>query len=247
MSSNAPRPLPGWLKIAGSVFAVAHLGAIALLALAPPSGPWPTPFGMQSDAEGPRFASSITEGFTLPYYLSPLRMTHNYHFNSNRPAMMAAVFQVTLKDEFGQPIRTLKFPDEKANFWVRHRQSILAQNLAQDQQLPPRGTEVIPAPGQKMPTTEFWERVDNQTMRLKEMESHLVPRDRQVERPSDWSKLMGQSYLRYLCRAYKAKSAELVRVHRPAISPMVLLMPGPPGPENFVEVKSIFGEYRREN
>ena len=36
---------------------------------------------------------------------------------------------IRLKNELGE-VRTLRFPDEKANPWVRHRQEILAQNLA---------------------------------------------------------------------------------------------------------------------
>src|ERR1051325_9289805 len=82
---KSARPLPLWLKAAGSGFAVWHLLAIALLALEARSGPWfVSRIGGPSEAEGPKFAQVVTSNATLPYYLEPLRMTHNYHFNSNR-------------------------------------------------------------------------------------------------------------------------------------------------------------------
>jgi hypothetical protein len=229
------------LIIGGSVFAVAHLLAVGLYALAAQSGPWPTNFGA-SESPGPAFAGEISTKVTYPHYLSHLRMTHNYHFASNRPAPFAAYFEVQLKDNKGIVIKTLKFPDEKANFWVRHRQQILAQGLAEDQPVQ-LGTEVLGAAGGTVPVIEIWEPGEGNVLRLVKKEKNLVPRDRPVVRPSEWSKLLAQSYLRYLCKEYQADSAELIRHSRDLVMPMDLFVPRP---DAFNELQSNFGEYRRE-
>jgi hypothetical protein len=239
--TNAPRPLPMPLIVVGSVCAVGHLLAIGMLALAAPSGPWPTNFGA-SDSPGPKFASKFSEQVTVPYYFMPLRMTHNYHFNSNRPAQFAAYFEVQLKNEQGIVFKTLKFPDDKANFWVRQRESILAQGLAEDQPVQ-LGTEVIAAPGKAMPTIEIWENGKDGVLKLTQKPQNDVPRNQQVVKPSEWSKLLAQSYMRHLCREYGAHSAELIRHSRELIMPSDLYVPRP---EAFIELKSNFGEYRRE-
>jgi hypothetical protein len=242
--TNAPRPLPMPLILGGSVFAVGHLLAIGLLALAAPSGPWPMGAG-SSDSPGPQFAGAITSNFTYPHYLQHLRMTHNYHFNSNRPAPFAAYFEVHLKDDQGTVFKKLKFPDDKANFWVRHRESILAQGLAEDQPVQ-LGTEVIAAPGKAAPTIEIWDKdkKDNNVLKLTQKLQNEVPRNPPPVRPSEWSKLLAQSYMRYLCKEYGAHSAELVRHSRELIMPQDMFVPRPDG---FNELQSHFGEYRRED
>src|SRR5471030_1894037 len=106
LPTSSPRPLPLWLKIAGSVFAVGHLLIIGLYGLAADSGPWPFNTG-NSPALGPKFATLITIDATYPYYLTPLHMTHNYHFASNRPADFAVYFVAQLTNDVGD-VRTLK-------------------------------------------------------------------------------------------------------------------------------------------
>ncbi len=239
------RPLPLWMTGAGSLLAVGHLLALGLLALSAESGPWMMSNGVPSTALGPEFATRITANVTVPCYLQPLRMTHNYHFESNKPITLGIYFEVRLKDADGTVFRTLKFPEDKANFWVRHRQNILAFGLGNDQPLQRRGTEVIPAKGAKMPTAEYWDKSDVENWRLKQVEEHLLPRDQTYERPSEEAKKLAQAYMRYLCREHKAASAELIRYHRQGIPPMVLLMGAPPA-EAFAASKSHFGDYRRD-
>ena len=104
-----------------------------MLALAAPSGPWFVPkIGAPSEAEGPQFAKAVTVNFGYPGYLEPLRMTHNYHFSSNRLQAPVAYFEVNLKNELGVVVQSLKFPDDKARFVIRHRQDVLARALAND-------------------------------------------------------------------------------------------------------------------
>jgi hypothetical protein len=242
LSRNLPRPLPLWLKVAGSVVATGHLLVIGLYALAADSGPWPYNNG-PSHSPGPAFATSIVLNCTYPYYLKPLRMTHNYHFASNRSSDLAVYFEVQLKGELGE-VRTLKFPDEKANFWVRHRHDLLAQYLFPDQRLPPRGNQRLPALGKEVPKVEIWVRAEAGSIRLKQVEElDDLLRNPEVEQPTERAKLFAQSYARYLCRAHKAVSAEVIRHSRLTVMPMDLYAPRP---ELFNEMKSYFGEYRRE-
>jgi hypothetical protein len=244
LPKNSPRPLPLWLRIAGSVFAMGHLLVIGLYALAADSGPWPFNNTM-SPSPGPTFATSIVLNCTYPYYLKPLRMTHNYHFVSNRSSEVAVYLEIQLKDELGE-VRTLKFPDGKANFWVRHRQDLLAQYLFPDQRLPPRGNQRLPALGKEVPKVEIW--VENKaepgTLELKEVEDlDELLRNPNVEQPTPRAKLFAQSYGRYLCKAHNAVSAKVIRHTRLTVMPMDLFAPRP---ELFNEMKSHFGEYRRE-
>jgi len=246
LPSVPTRPLPAWLKLLASIFVLCHLSILGLLALATKSGPWPTPYG-SFQADPPMFAQSITSA-TLPVYLQPLQMTHNYHFETNKTPQVAACFEVHLKDAFGAVTKTLRFPDPKANFWVRHRQEQLASWLAADEPLQPRGSEKIAAPRQKADEVEFWDMPKEEpgTLRLKRLPEHLAPRDQAIVRPTERAKMLAASYLRYLCREHDAASAELVRIHRDTIMPMVLIMPEPPREENMMTVKSYFGEYSRE-
>jgi hypothetical protein len=216
---------------------------LGILVLAAPSGPWPTPFG-PSDAGPPQFAEK-TSSLTTRYYLQPLHMDHNYHFVSNRPGQQTISFEVHLKDAQGRLLKTVKFPDEDANFWVRHRQSLLAQALGDDQPVEaPRG-EGIAAPGQPRRKVTIWDAADGSPVnRLREVPEHLIPTQRPVYRPSEWSLLVARSYARYLCRRHQAASAELIRRSREAIMPEVLLRLDQPPPGSFDELVSNFGEFQ---
>ena len=83
-------------------------------------------------------------------------------------------------------------------------------------------------------------------LRLVEKPGNEVPTDRPVHRPSDSGKTLAESYMRYLCREHKAASAELIRVHRPPVMPGLWFIDGEPAPDTFTEIKTYYGEYRRE-
>src|SRR5207249_9580161 len=89
--------------------------------------------------------------------LSPLKMTYNYHSPTHRPETMALYLEVRFKDEAGQLIKTVRIPDENANYWVRHRELLLAHALGEDEIVEPGSGEIIPAPNQKVRTVEIWE------------------------------------------------------------------------------------------
>ncbi|GEM_PF-1114505 len=256
-----PRPLPTWLKIGVSLAAVLHLAVFVCMALGASSGtavPWFTPMG-PSPAEGPQFVRPITDK-AVPYYLEPLRMTHNYHFLTNSTAQPSVYFEVHLKDKAGQRIKTVKFPDDKANSWVRHRQQLLAQGLAGDQPVPPPQGEVIGAPGQRAEmqvwlTHEEIKRIlktepppatnDNE-LHLRKVAQHLVPRERMVMTASDWSLTLAKAYARYLCKLHHAEKAEIIRHSREPWHPVFLLMPqDAPIPPNETIICN-FGEFTRD-
>lgn len=237
--SDAVRALPRWLVWGASAAVGFHLFALAMLVLAAPSGPWPSSFngGMANE---PAFAHAVSE-ITTRYYLAPLKMTHNYHFASNRVGQPSARFEVRLKDASGNLLQTLHFPEAGASFWARHRQTLLAQALTEDLPVTPRGMETIAAPNQQTRTVDLWDIAGEHRLRLRTVPEHLVTRDRPVYRPSDWAQLLARSYVRHLCRAHGAASGELVRHTREAIGPGVLFGDDLPA-DAFDELMSSFGE-----
>jgi hypothetical protein len=237
--------LPTSLILLGSAVILFHLGAVVVQVLAAPSGPWPMPMGGASPALPPQFAQSASE-VTARHYLRHLKMTHNYHFVANEPAQRGVYLEARLKDPDGKVVKTLRFPDPDANFWVRHRQTLLAQWLTQDVPVEARPGEVIAAPGQKAPSVDIWDMTNpaERVLRIKTVPEHLVPRDRPVFRPSPWSILMARAYARYLRREYGAASVEVLRHTREAIGPEAMFGDGAP-PNAFDELISSFGEFTR--
>src|SRR5688500_17945836 len=139
------KPLPGIISVGISAVIVFHLIALGSLVLSAPSGPWPTPFEGPSNVEPPKFAQSINETL-IPWYLEPLRMTHNYHFMSNRLESDDVYFEVRLKDANGKVVKIEKFPQADANGAVQHRQKVLAGALAGDMPVQPPLVERVPSP-----------------------------------------------------------------------------------------------------
>lgn len=235
LSSSLNR-LPTWLVVAGSAAILYHFVGIIIPILDIPSGPWASQGG-ERFGDPPHFAHSASNLAILQedYF----RIACSFHFDSNRPASTPGVeFEVRLKDADGKALKTLRFPDPSANTWVRHRQEVLARALAPDLPVPPQEGEVLAPPGGKVPTLAIWllqnENIDKPSMpppppsseegvlRLESVPLHLIPRNRDVWRPSDWALILVRSYSRYLCRTYGAASAEVVRLTRSSVSPAVL-------------------------
>jgi hypothetical protein len=243
---DAPRPLPGWLRVVASIAIAVHLLIFFAWALHAPSGPWSSPLG-PSRVEPPYFPKPLAYA-AEKIYLEPLRMTHNYHFSVNYVAQPGVYGEVHLRDDKGRAIKTVKIPDEKAQPWARHRQTLMAQQLFADDPVQPPGSEVIAAPKRTIPMVTYWE-FDPQANqnKLKKSPLHLVPRDRPVMSPSEWSLMVAQAYMRHLCREHRAASAELVRHTRETIWPIWVTMPRDDlPPDAFQEFHWNFGEYRRD-
>jgi hypothetical protein len=210
----------------GSLAILFHLGAVVVHALAAPSGPWPSMDG-PARADPPLFTQSLDESLTQDY-LKPLKLLHNYHFMGNRPTVPGVSLEVKLKDAKGELLTTCRFPDPTANPWVRHLQSLFAQSLVPDQPITPRQGEEIPAPHQQVRKVSIWDIAPDQSLRLNQVPEHLIPRNRPVYAPTEWSLVLVHSYVRYLCRTHGAASAEVVRHSRESISPMAFLMGNSP-------------------
>jgi hypothetical protein len=219
------------------------LFALLIVVLAVPSGPWVSPFG-PSPQEPPVFAQGISE-LTTRFYLRPLQLSSNYHFESNKTEYDSVYFEAQLRDANNNLIQTLRFPDEKANSWVWNKQIALAQSLGLDEPVqPPRG-EVITPPGKPMPTVEVWDAPEGGgPLKLQKIPITRIPRDREIYRPTDLSLQLARSYSGYLCRQNQASSVELIRHSRRRLLPVfVRTEEGPPPDEEMI---CSFGEYRLE-
>lgn len=237
-NDTQPKPLPPALKALGSAFVIGHFIALGGLVLSADSGPWPTPFG-ESTSLGPWFARTLNLEAAYPYYLEPLRLTHNYHFFTNRVAQPEVKFEIKLYDRTGRVIETLAFPEKTANPWVRHRLQLLAANLYGDRRVfAPMGESSAPE-GKFARKVKIWEpeKGSGGVQVMKDVPRHLVSRDRFVFGPSAWSKIVADSYVRFQCKLHNAAAGELIRRSKEAVQPSLLLLEDIPAaafPENVV-------------
>jgi hypothetical protein len=246
MSAESEKlPLPTWLLGVGSAAIVFHLLALLVVVLAVPSGPWPSPFG-PSNEEPPLFAQKISE-VTTAYYLQPLQISSNYHFESNKTDNDSVFFEAQLRNGEGKIFETLRFPEKNANLWVWNRQIGLAQSLGDDRQLQPPPSERIAAPGKEMEMVYIWEAPEaGGPQVLQRIPMIRIPRDRPAFGPSDWSRELALSYSRHLGKQFKAASVEIIRHYRRPIFPVYVLSQEGPPPDAFEEVICSFGENRLE-
>jgi hypothetical protein len=238
-------PVPRWIVLLGSAAIAFHLIAVVSQALAAPSGPWPSLEG-PDEASAPQFAFSLNS--MTESYLKLVKMTHNYHFPSNRPMAPAVSLEVRLLDENGQEIETVRVPDDTANPWVRHRESVLARWLGEDRPIAPPQSEVIAGPGRDVPEVLIWELAKGRESKdhkveltVRKVDVNSIPRDRPVFGPSAASLLLARSYARYLCRTHGAARVEILRHHKDPIPPVVMFMENVQA-GGFEEQVSNFGE-----
>jgi hypothetical protein len=200
-----------------------HLAALVVHAAAAPSGPWPMMEGADM-APPPAFLQGADQGVALPY-LVRIKMTHNYHFPSNRTGLPEAYLEVRLLDDKGEELKAVRFPDPQAAPRVRQRQALVARWLIEDRPVErSQWGERIAAPGQKAPEVPVWAPVPEQDrkLHLSWVPEHEIPKDRPVFRPSDWSLLVVRSAARHLCHVHGAARADVVRHSREAIPPRIL-------------------------
>jgi hypothetical protein len=227
----------------GSLLIAFHLGSVLIHVVAAPSGPWPSMEGPDM-APPPQVSIQPDQEVAAPY-LSRIKMTHNYHFPSNRAGMPGAFLEVQLKDKEGEVFKTVRFPDPQASAAVRRRQALATRWLTEDAPVTPRQGERIPAPNAKVPEVPIWSPVpeEQRKLTLTWVPENETPRDRPVFRPTEWSMLMVRSLARCLCRQYGAESAEVVRRSREAIPPRILFEQEAPPPME--DLESNFGRLPR--
>jgi hypothetical protein len=233
---------PGWLVWAGSVLIVAHFGAVGIRSLAAPTGPWAAEESAAM-AEPPQFLATL-DRLVTPTYLRALKMTYLYRYQEHFPALPGVSFEIELRDDAGKSIGAYSFPDPKASFAVRYRQSLVARTLADDQPVQPPVQEAIPAPDRKPRKVRILEIVRPGFLKMRTVSEHLVPRDRPVSAPSDWSLIVASSICRHLCRTKGARTADFIRHTREAVAPSLLLA-DEALPERFAELTADFGELSR--
>jgi hypothetical protein len=248
MQPHVPLPArrpPRWLFFAGSAAILFHLTAVAVSALAAPSGPWPSQEG-PNPATPPQFAFTLNKDVFGPY-LRAIHLASNYHFRTNSSTQPGVTLKVRIKGgtDGKQVIAEVEVPDRGTNPWVRNRESILVSWLASDQPVMPPNSEVIPGPGQKVPTVSIWDMEEQGQLKLKTVPQHLVPRDRPVLRPSEMSLVLLRSYARHLCRQYEGASVDMVRVSRDPLPPIVLLPREPGQEEAGATLTSNYGEFSK--
>lgn len=214
--NNSPRLLH-WVLSALILF---HFTWVICGALAAPSGPWAVAEG-ENLATPPQFAFNLHTACGAPY-LRSLYLASNYHFLTNRPGLPGVRLEARLKDDQGQVVQVLPFPDPGASGAARHRQALLARWLANDLPVAPPAGETIPAPNRPVATVVIWDITEPQQLRAKTVPVHLVPRDRPVMRPSELSLVLARADGRYLCREYGAAQVELVRRTQEALPPLLL-------------------------
>lgn len=224
-----------------SVVIVAHFVAVIARILSPMSGPWVTREG-PSMSTPPQFAYDMNR--VVEPYLRSIKLTSNYHYEGNRPGRPAAKLMIRMKDPSGHEQTETILPDSKANRMVQNRQQRLARWLADDQPVAAPIGEMIAAPNANAPTTQIWEQVGNRQLRLATTPTHLIPRDRGVFRPSDWSLLVLRSYGRRLERKSGTGEPQLLRGTFEPIPPAVLFMDNLPRGA-FEELVSDYGELPR--
>ncbi|QDU61386.1 hypothetical protein Pan216_22420 [Planctomycetes bacterium Pan216] len=237
-------PIPYWLRGVVSLLAAGHLGAVAVMTLAAPSGPWAVAQGADW-ATPPQLAQFGAE--KVGPYLDSLKMTHNYHFAENFISSQPdggpdARFRAKLLDADGKTIDELTFPDPKAWGTVRHRQRLLARALAEDELVVPTEGEMVPAANQRVERVLIWQMGEGQRGAVKAVPRHLVPRDRPTLGPSRSSMILASSYARHLLRHHDAAAVEISRTSRPSIPPDVLFLDGVPQEAAFDDSTVTFGE-----
>jgi hypothetical protein len=231
---------------AASVVIVFHLVALGFRVLASPSGPWPvpTPEGAVM-MEPPVFAFTINN-WTGAHYLPALKLASDYHFMTNRTGLMGIYLEARLTDRDGKEV-TLKLPEDGANPWVRHRQSILAAQLGQDLVEVIQGAPKVAAEGQEVPTRWIWQQSEKNPdeMRLVREKEQNLSRVAPTEQPNPEALLLANSYARYLCHLYGADKVELRRYHQERIPPVMMFSTEQPPPGAFSKKTSYFGELPR--
>lgn len=236
---------PGWVMVIGSLLIIFHLFCALHTSLFTSSGPWPTPNG-NMQALPPQFAISIgrfsVNGINLlEQYQRLLRIYSSFRFSSIRQETLEISFEGIFRDAAGNVISKKSFPDPEAPSSIRYRQIQLAQQLGNDEPLPPPQGVVIAAPGKTLENVRWWHPDGDNRMVLKSDNPNAVPRNQNFMTPSASQYLIAKSFARFLGRQYEQPKVELVRYWYEPVLPMVLVEDEAPTADVLRRFQSSYG------
>jgi hypothetical protein len=229
-----------WAMVLGSVVIAIHLLLAFFMTLNVPSGPWPTPQG-GSTAEAPPFAMVIGRRLAMPYQ-SVTKSNSTFRFSSIRQEQLDISFEAKLKDDKGTVTSKINFPDPEAPSSIQYRQKLLAQQLGNDEPLPPQQGVILPAAGQQLPTLRWWQQDGDRRYVLKQDNPNAVPRNQQFMQPSVSQMIVAKSFSRFLARHHATAKVEINRIWYDPIMPMVLITDPPPTSDDLRRYSSSYGE-----
>lgn len=236
---------PGWVMVIGSLLIIFHLLCALHTTLFTSSGPWPTPNG-NMQALPPQFAItigrlSINEQPVLEAYQRAMRVYSSFRFSSIRQETLEISFEGIFKDTAGNVISKKSIPDPEAPASIRYRQVQLAQQLGNDEPLPPPQAVIIAAPGKTLENVRWWQADGENRMVLKEDNPNSVPRNQNFMTPSASQYLIAKSFARFLGRHHEQPRVELVRYWYEPVLPMVLIEDEAPTADVLRRFQSSYG------
>lgn len=144
-------------------------------------------------------------------------------------------------------------PEDKARYLMENE--ILPKDFLDSQKSSPAPLQgIVPSPlspglnhfpGSSMNPKDV-SKFEYYLVTIREDQETMLPRDIQLNRPSQWAKVVADAFMRHLCREKNAHSAELIRYSREPIYPAYMFMQAPP-PNTFTEMVAHFGEFRRNS
>ena len=238
--ANEPVWPPMWAMVLGSLAIGIHLLLAFIMTLNVPSGPWPTPQG-GSTAEAPPFALTIGRNLAMPYQTA-IRSNSTFRFSSIRQEQLDISFEAKLKDDKGTITGKIIFPDPGAPASIQYRQKLLAQQLGNDEPLPPQQGVILAPEGKQLPTLHWWQQDGDRQYVLKQENANAVPRNQQFMQPSVSQLIVVKSFSRFLARHHAAAKVEINRIWYDPIMPMVLITDTPPTSDDLRRYSSSYGE-----
>ena len=239
--ANEPVWPPTWAMALGSVPIAIHLLLAFIMTLNVPSGPWAMANGGSSTVLSPPFVLLFGSSVASPYQ-NILMCNSTFKFGSLRQEQPEVAFEALLKDDKGTITRKISYPDPEAPSSIRYRQMRLAQQLGNDEPLPPQQGVIIAAPGKQLPTMLWWKSDGERREVLKQDDPNAVPRNQTFMQPSVSQMIAAKSYSRYLTRKHGTAKVELTRLFYDPIYPMVLINDTPPTADMLRRFSSSYGE-----
>jgi hypothetical protein len=229
------------MMVLGSLAIVIHLVLAFIMTLNVPSGPWPTGQG-SSTAMAPKFIQTLGDNWLARNYQNLIRSNSSFRFGTLRQEVRDLSFEAHVLDDQGVIKQKFSYPDAEAPAQVRYRQKRLAEQLDNDDPLPPQQGVIIPPPGEKLPTLRWWQQDSDGRFVLKQGDANAVPRNQNFNTPSVMQMIVAQSYARFLARHHGASRLALQRNWNDPVMPMVLIIDRGATAEDLRRVTWSYGE-----